>query len=203
MLPYVALRCCFYLRRSQLPSYLLPLVVLPSDLSSLSAVADPRTEPSRTRTRTTTSSTTSASGLRCGESSRVVRGTSGASRQRASEGVVSRLLAHYSSPTRLVPSLPPFLLGSLIPLAPTLLLNSALTPSKKDNGKVLSGESNFRDMFREMLGSVHHSFEECKEVLRKSECARDAQRRASAATYGRGWTLVGGPASGGHGELSR
>jgi 2-hydroxy-3-keto-5-methylthiopentenyl-1-phosphate phosphatase len=40
------------------------------------------------------------------------------------------------------------------------------------NKDVLSGENTFRDSFRQMLRSVvenGHSFDECKEVLRKSE----------------------------------
>ncbi|GMK59650.1 hypothetical protein CspeluHIS016_0802560 [Cutaneotrichosporon spelunceum] len=39
---------------------------------------------------------------------------------------------------------------------------------KADNVKVLTGESNFRDMFRAMMQSVKVPYEECKEVLREN-----------------------------------
>lgn len=54
---------------------------------------------------------------------------------------------------------------------------TSLTRSKADNIRVLSGETNFRDMFREMLASVKAPFEECKELLRQSELC--VQRQAS------------------------
>jgi hypothetical protein len=46
----------------------------------------------------------------------------------------------------------------------------ALTMTRRAMNKdVLSGANTFRDSFREMLESVDHPFEECKEVLKKSE----------------------------------